>query len=125
MRLSMPMNATEETIFNAALDKQDRHERSAFLERACGGDAALRNRIEQLVSAYDEGAFLEAPAAGFAATVHQVPVENPGTLIGPYKLLQQIGEGGMGLVYMAEQAEPVERRVALKIIRPGMDTRQV
>src|SRR6187455_1645959 len=119
------MNATEETIFNKALDKRDRNERSDYLDQACAGDAALRNRIEQLVSAYGEGAFLEAPAAGLAATVHQQPAEQAGTLIGPYKLLQQIGEGGFGIVFMAEQLQPVRRRVAVKVIRPGMDTRQV
>jgi serine/threonine protein kinase len=119
------MNASEETIFNVALDKHDSQERSAYLDQACGGDTALRNRIEQLISAYGEGAFLEAPAAGVTATLHQESGEQLGTLIGPYKLLQQIGEGGMGVVYMAEQTEPVKRRVALKIIKPGMDSRQV
>jgi serine/threonine protein kinase len=73
------------------------------------------------------GSFLESPAPGanFPATIGQPITEKPGTQIGPYKLLQQVGEGGMGVVYMAEQKKPVKRRVALKIIKPGMDTRQV
>ena len=73
------------------------------------------------------GSFLESPArgVGISPTLDQPIAEPPGTVIGHYKLLQQIGEGGMGVVYMAEQSEPVERRVALKIIKPGMDTRQV
>jgi serine/threonine protein kinase len=119
------MNASEETIFNVALDKHDSQERSAYLRQACGGDTTLRNRIEQLVSAYSEGAFLETPAAGLTATLHEEFVEPLGTLIGPFKLLEQIGEGGMGLVYMAEQQRPVRRLVALKLIKPGMDSKQV
>ena len=73
------------------------------------------------------GSFLEQPAIAGDATVYHEPsiAERPGTVIGPYKLLQQIGEGGMGVVFMAEQTEPIQRTVALKIIKPGMDTRQV
>src|SRR5208282_155475 len=73
----------------------------------------------------EAGSFLEAPAFGPVPTVDQRLPEGPGTHIGPYKLLQKIGEGGMGVVYMAEQEEPVRRKVALKIIKPGMDTAQV
>ena len=69
------------------------------------------------------GSFLESPALGMAATVDQAATEQPGSKIGPYKLLELIGEGGFGEVYMAEQQEPVRRKVALKIIKPGMDTR--
>jgi serine/threonine protein kinase len=70
--------------------------------------------------------FLENPAAGDALTGPYIPIaESPGSIIGPYKLLQKIGEGGMGVVYMAEQQEPVRRKVALKIIKPGMDSHQV
>ena len=70
--------------------------------------------------------FLESPAADLTPTTTATPIaERPGTVIGPYKLLQQIGEGGMGVVFMAEQTEPIQRTVALKIIKPGMDTRQV
>ena len=71
------------------------------------------------------GSFLEPPASSPAATTDEAQPEGPGTVIGPYKLLQQIGEGGMGVVYMAEQEQPVRRRVALKIIKPGMDSAQV
>jgi hypothetical protein len=79
-----------------------------------------------LLKYHDEaGEFFEKPAAEIVATIAPTVTERPGTPIGPYKLLQQIGEGRMGVVYMAEQKEPVERRVALKIIKPGMDTRQV
>ena len=69
--------------------------------------------------------FMEHPAAGIFPTINFEPPEQIGTTIGRYKLLEQIGEGGMGVVYVAEQTEPVRRRVALKIIKPGMDTRQV
>src|SRR5205814_8678646 len=72
------------------------------------------------------GGFLERPAAHLVATVEEPPVaERPGTVIGPYKLWQQIGEGGMGVVFMAEQTQPVQRKVALKVIKAGMDSRQV
>jgi serine/threonine protein kinase/WD40 repeat protein len=97
-------------------------ERENFLADACGEDRELRDRLDQLLLAHEEAGSLPGGPTS-------VPV-NPssellGRLIGPYKLLQQIGEGGMGVVYMAEQKEPVERRVALKIIKPGMDSRQV
>jgi non-specific serine/threonine protein kinase/serine/threonine-protein kinase len=118
-----------ESIFFAVLDKAPA-ERTAFLVEACGGDDSLRHRVEKMLSAQAEAAsFLEVPAAAVAIdaglTANQAPAERLGTCVGPYKLLQVIGEGGMGVVYMAEQKEPVERRVALKIIKPGMDTRQV
>ena len=98
-----------------------------FLIEACGGNNQLRQEIDELISAWEgAGDFLNQSAA--AAVVDVFPPRTlmaPGTVIGPYKLLEQIGEGGMGVVYMAEQTEPVRRRVALKIIKPGMDTRQV
>src|SRR5262249_22610180 len=73
-----------------------------------------------------EKSFLAAPVTGPGGTVDEPPpAEAPGTVVGPYKLLQQIGEGGMGVVFMAEQEKPVRRKVALKIIKPGMDSRQV
>src|SRR4029079_17307873 len=71
------------------------------------------------------GSFLEAPSGNSNATLDQPPTELLGTLIGPYKLLEQIGEGGMGLVFMAEQQQPIRRLVALKLVKPGMDTKQV
>src|ERR1017187_908767 len=106
-------------------------QRAACLDHACAGDAALRQRVEELLQAGDAaGDFLENPAAAPAAqsgTVPPpvVPSEKLGECIGRYKLLQQIGEGGCGVVYMAEQEEPVRRRVALKVIKLGMDTKNV
>src|SRR6266849_6422215 len=103
-------------------------ERSAYLERACGADEQLRRRVERLLKAHDQaGDFLERPAPGVApeAGAEASVGEKPGDRIGRYKLLQQIGEGGWGVVYMAEQEEPVRRRVALKIIKTGMDTKSV
>ncbi len=105
--------------------------RAAYLDEACAGDAALRQRVEELLRAGDEaGAFLQSPAAapsgpGGTLRLELTPTEKPGDRIGRYKLLQQIGEGGCGVVYMAEQTEPVHRRVALKVIKLGMDTKQV
>src|SRR5262249_53361391 len=87
-----------------------------------------RREVEALLHAHDDSAgFLRDPAPRPRETIDVAdqPSEGPGTVIGPYKLLQQIGEGGMGVVYMAEQQEPVRRKVALKIIKPGMDSRQV
>jgi serine/threonine protein kinase len=106
-------------------------ERAAFLDRACAGDAALRRHVEQLLKAGEEaGAFLESPAAvppkpGSTIRLDPAPSEKAGDRLGRYKLLQQIGEGGCGVVYMAEQEEPVRRRVALKVIKLGMDTKSV
>src|SRR4029077_10968162 len=99
----------------------------AYLDRACEGDAALRSRIDALLVAHqDVGDFLEEPVPTPTVTWSSpTPLEVPGTVIGPYKLREQIGEGGMGVVYVAEQTQPVRRKVALKIIKPGMDTRQV
>src|SRR6266704_4098803 len=117
----------EETIFAAALALPP-EERAACLDQACGGDSALRHRVEVLLNSHAAAAFLEEPAAPVAAHTLQIfpPVsERPGDRIGRYKLLEQIGEGGCGIVYMAEQEEPVRRRVALKIIKLGMDTKQV
>src|SRR5947207_2309066 len=117
---------SEETLFNLAL-QQPVAERAAFLEKICPADHALRQRVAAMLHAADNpGSFLRNPASSPVATgAYEPPAEQPSTTIGPYKLLQQIGEGGMGVVYMAEQTEPVRRRVALKIIKPGMDSRQV
>jgi serine/threonine protein kinase/tetratricopeptide (TPR) repeat protein len=114
------------TIFMAALDRSDPTERAAFLEEACAGDADLRQRVEALLKAHsDPGGFLDPPAGAAPATVAEPAAERPGVVIGPYKLLEQIGEGGFGVVFLAEQTHPVRRRVALKVLKPGMDTRQV
>src|SRR5690242_13940521 len=117
-----------EEIFLAALEIEEPEARSSYLDEACG-DPELRRHVERLL-ALDARAsgFLAAPAPMPTATVpldSRPDVEGPGTAIGPYRLLEPIGEGGMGTVYVAEQAEPVRRRVALKLIRPGMDSKQV
>jgi serine/threonine protein kinase len=107
-------------VFDRALEIDDPAERQAYLDRIGDESAEVRARVEQLLRAYeDAGSFLQV------ATQDEPPCERPGTVIGTYKLLQQIGEGGMGVVYMAEQQEPVRRMVALKIIKPGMDSAQV
>jgi serine/threonine protein kinase len=118
---------TEREIFLAALKQPTAGERAAFLDQACGSDANLRGQIEALLAEHDQlGSYLEAPVAAGQRTLAAAPAtERPGTIIGPYKLLQQIGEGGMGVVWMAEQSQPVQRKVALKVIKPGMDSRQV
>ncbi len=115
-----------ETIFFAALERSP-DQRAAFLVEACAGDEELRQRIERMLAAQDDGGnFLETPpsviAASVSSTIAESTQEKPGSQIGPYKLLQQIGEGGMGTVFMAEQTHPVQRKVALKVIKPGMDT---
>jgi eukaryotic-like serine/threonine-protein kinase len=94
----------------------------AVLEAACGGDAELRHGVEQLLEAHAQGGSLLDN--GPLATIASVS-ERPGTQIGPYKLIEQIGEGGMGTVWMAQQSEPVKRLVAVKLIKAGMDSRQV
>jgi serine/threonine protein kinase/Flp pilus assembly protein TadD len=131
---------TEREVFEAALELPP-ESRVAYLDGVCGTDAALRQRLEALLRQNDQaGSFLEQPAAhlpsppwgsgaggeGLLPTVDEPAVtERPGTVIGLYKLLEQIGEGGFGVVFMAEQQQPVRRKVALKVLKPGMDTRQV
>src|SRR5262245_36178176 len=128
----------ERELFLEALEKGDARERSAFLDEACGANQDLRRKVDELIRQTDGGGdFLEkpamAPATAAEAKAHSpsgtalaaVATEKIGDRIGRYKLLQRLGEGGCGTVYMAEQEEPVRRRVALKIIKLGMDTRQV
>jgi WD40 repeat protein/serine/threonine protein kinase len=101
-------------------------ERDAYLDSACGEDSELRRRVEQLLQARSRAeSFLEAPAADLVATVDEPITERPGVVIGPYRLLEQLGEGGFGVVFLAEQTTPVRRKVALKVLKPGMDSRQV
>ena len=113
-------------IFDAAIELPPER-RAAYVQEDCAKDDALRQRVEALLRAHESAeAFMASPAvAPRAETVVVEPAEQPGDRIGRYKLLQQIGEGGCGVVYMAEQEEPVRRRVALKIIRLGMDTKNV
>src|SRR5436305_2099775 len=113
---------TEESLFAAALEKAAGAERQAFLDGSCAGDQTLRRRVEQLLAADGHaGGVLERGVAGGAPAT----ADGPGTVVGRYKLREQIGEGGFGLVFVAEQTEPVRRKVALKVIKPGMDTREV
>src|SRR5688572_17255775 len=116
-----------EEVFVEAVTKAAAAARAAFLDHACGGDTALRQRVEDLLAAHEgAGSFLKPPDGAAPRTGDYQPIsEAPGTQIGPYKLLEQIGEGGFGLVFVAEQERPIRRRVALKIIKPGMDTREV
>src|SRR5262249_27356874 len=96
-----------------------------YLDEACGGNAEVRARVEALLRAHhDVGKFLGGPPAP-SPTVDEPMTEKPGTVLGQYKLLEQIGEGGFGIVFLAEQQEPVRRKVALKVLKPGMDTKQV
>jgi eukaryotic-like serine/threonine-protein kinase len=120
-------NPNTESLFAAALAMESPEERANYLDQACGTDQQLKAQVEELLAAYPKvERFLESPARDPVATVDGPAVsERPGTVIGPYKLLQQIGEGGMGTVFMAEQTQPVQRKVALKVIKPGMDSRQV
>jgi serine/threonine protein kinase len=127
-----------ESIFFAALTKAGPAERAAYLDEACRDAPQLRRSVERLLEAHIKaGGFLEGPPAELLPTVDRPDDGQPaggaaraaddlvGTHVGPYKLLEQIGEGGMGVVYMADQQVPIRRRVALKVIKPGLDTRQV
>src|SRR5437867_3243562 len=121
----------EETIFNAAVELSDPAKRAAYLDLACDADPALRARLEQILAADGDSFFekpIPAPSLADAVTpaASASPVAEPVEMseqIGRYKLLQKIGEGGCGVVSMAEQSEPVRRRVALKVIKLGMDTK--
>src|SRR2546430_11892864 len=126
--MNEPVNPEVE-ILNNALELADA-QRDAYLEQACAGDEAVRRQVENLLQSHEQAkGFLEAPPTGLdfkrTALVNIPLTEKPGDRIGRYKLLQQIGEGGCGVVYMAEQEEPVRRRVALKVIKLGMDTKRV
>jgi len=114
-----------ESILYEALSRVDAEEREAYLETTCGTNIKLRAEIDSLLLAYaDEKGLLKAPS-DLLEEPNNILTEAPGMLIGRYKLLEKIGEGGMAVVYMAEQQEPIRRKVALKIIKLGMDTRQV
>jgi len=119
--MSPPASKTLREIFLEAVEIEDPAARAAFVTQVCGDDAVLRRRLEELLAADQvAGPSQTQPTAG-----GERPGEGVGSVIGRYKLLQQIGEGGCGVVWMAEQEEPVRRRVALKIIKLGMDTRSV
>lgn len=117
---------TEERIFLAALELAPHVDRHEFLTKKCGGDTKLRMRIEELLAFHQRGDnILDDTSAGRLGSTADLDSIVAGTSIGPYKLLQEIGVGGMGVVFMAEQTEPIRRKVAVKIIKLGMDTRNV
>ena len=131
LRLSKPSPTqsalrTDKEIFLEALDLPENHGRAAFLDRVCAGDPEKRKRLEQLLASHFQAdVFMEAPAVEESRASAGYSAELVGTMIGRYKLLELIGEGGFGSVYLAEQGAPVRRKVALKVIKLGMDTRQV
>jgi WD40 repeat protein/tRNA A-37 threonylcarbamoyl transferase component Bud32 len=114
-------------VFQNAIEIEDPVKRKQYIEKVCKQDPELREEVEALLKAHEKaGDYLEAPAIATNVTIDGLAqFDGPGTKIGRYELLSLIGEGGMGLVYLAEQKEPVKRRVALKIIKPGMDSAQV
>jgi serine/threonine protein kinase len=126
-----------DTIFCAAIEIASPEDRAAYLAQVCGDNVELRGRVQRLVDAhFQAGSFLEKPQLEIGATAAFVaaPTESfaldsfqdgPGTVIGHYKLLEQIGEGGMGSVWMAQQTEPVKRTVAVKLIKSGSDSKAV
>lgn len=123
-----PELVDEKAVYNIARRIESPQARAEYLEQVCGDRPEVVQRVADLLRVHDEEqSFLEAPpvALGEDVTLDQPITERPGTVIGRYKLLEQIGEGGFGVVFMAEQQEPVRRKVALKIIKPGMDTKEV
>ncbi len=122
--MSVPPIADEKSLFLAAVEMSSAGERQAFLNEACKDDPCLRAKVEALLRASEERQHLldsTDPVRFLMGDSDQA--EGAGTVIGQYKLLEQIGEGGMGLVFVAEQQRPLVRRVALKVIKPGMDIR--
>ena len=113
----------EEYIFDCALALAP-EQRAGYLDRICANDATLRQRVEALLRAHEKSeGFLETPPSTIA--IEPTPMEEAGDVIGRYKIREKLGEGGCGVVYVAEQTDPVRRRVALKVIKPGMDSRTV
>lgn len=114
-------------VFDRALEIESEDDRNAYLDKACDGDNGLRDKVQVLLHAYEEaGSFLDRAAPGLDATTEtRRGVERAGQMIDRYKLREPLGEGGFGVVWAAEQTEPVHRKVALKIVKPGMDTRDV
>jgi serine/threonine protein kinase len=121
------VDVNEKAIFNVARRIDSSPARDEYLRQVCGDDREMWDRVVLLLRAHEKNpAYLESSSSELAATFDLPPIaEQPGTQIGRYKLVHEIGQGGMGLVYLAEQEEPVKRKVALKIIKPGMDTREV
>jgi eukaryotic-like serine/threonine-protein kinase len=118
--------SSEAEIFEAALDCNSSEERAAYLDKCCADQPELRRRMEELLALHDRaGDFLETAHAATTIRLNLPKEEKEGDRIGHYRILQKIGEGGCGTVFMAEQEEPVRRRVALKVVKLGMDTKQV
>jgi WD40 repeat protein/serine/threonine protein kinase len=116
----------EKEVFNRARRIATPERRTAYLQEACDHDPAAMQRILELIRVHEQDAsFLESSPVVREVTIAEPVAERPGTVIGPYKVLEQIGEGGFGIVFMAEQQQPVRRKVALKVLKPGMDTKQV
>ena len=116
----------EAALFNHARQIESPEARRQYLQEECGGNREMLGRVEALLRVHDEDAtFLDSPTDDFRALLTDTVGEDLGTQIGPYKLLQKLGQGGMGTVFLAEQTQPVQRQVAVKIIRAGMDSRQI
>src|SRR5262245_47727051 len=118
----------EESLFAAALEKSSTAERRAFLEQACGGDVALRERVERLLAAdeHTRGVLERSPDAASATIwAAEPPLAADRLFAGRYELRERLGTGGMGEVWVADQLQPVRRRVALKVIRTGLDSSRV
>ena len=112
------------TIFLKAIEDYAPDQRLRYLDKACQGDDALRSQVDALLDAHAEpNSMLDG--SGLVATVDRTEPNLIGTCIGPYRIREKIGEGGMGVVYVADQTDPVQRKVALKVIKPGMDTKEV
>src|SRR5271169_5129551 len=114
-----PPKLNEAAVFNAARQIAAPEARRRYLQETCGEDGDLRARVDALLRVHTEDhGFLEAPAVPMRAATPLAVSEGPGTQIGPYKLVEQIGEGGFGVVFMAEQQQPIRRIVAVKILKP-------
>jgi hypothetical protein len=117
----------EEEIFQVARKISDPDAQAKYLEQICAGDQPLRERVEALLEVHEqEQAVLNSKPTNPPPTAEAAPLtERPGATVGRYRLLEQIGEGGMGIVFVAEQEKPIRRKVALKVIKPGMDSESV
>jgi len=119
---------SEKDIFFAALDHESESARYAFVAQACQGDPSLLSAVMSLLQQHEKQSPIDHPIVNevdLNSRASEDSNHRPGTMIGPYRLMEQIGEGGFGLVFVADQREPVQRRVALKIIKPGMESREV